>query len=67
MWESFRPIPDFNVVFVPAGKVFEGRDEPELPEDMLHDGAGHHHPDIVPVREPGTDKVLGIALVPAGR
>jgi hypothetical protein len=38
--------------------------KPELRQDMLHNGPGHHDPDIVAPVQPAADQGLGVALVP---
>jgi hypothetical protein len=58
-----RPVPDLDIILVVIGKILVGGDEPELFEDMLHDGAGHHHPDIVAFRQPLPEKGLSMALI----
>ena len=58
-----RTIPDLHRVRVLIREIFRGWNEPELPEDVLHDGPGHHDADIIAFCQPLPDKVLAVALV----
>ena len=56
-------MPDRHTVLVLAREVLQRLLEPELPENMLQNSAGHYNTDIVPFREPLPYGVLGIPHV----
>ena len=60
---GIRFAPDFDAILVLVGEVLQIRDETQFPEDMLHNRSRHHHPYIVPVRQPLPEQGLSISLI----
>jgi hypothetical protein len=59
-----RPVPYFHHVLVLVREIFVQWNKPELLQYMLHNGPGHHYPDIVTPVKPAADQGLRVALVP---
>jgi hypothetical protein len=62
-FRTHRPVPYLHPIRVLIREIFVQGYKPGLLQDMLHDGLGHHHPDIVAPVQPAADQGLRIALV----